>query len=160
MDNIVEEIKNWITNFVEIKTPIFGNMPVCPFAKKERINNKINYVVTDLSDVNNIINKINENNFIDKTTLILIDTHNKIDLIQKEEFENKINTICDNNWAVYCLANENFNVDGFYTRTNKYPIVIITLLSEVIKAENGLWNTRYFSKWSEDNFKRLKVDKP
>lgn len=159
MDNIVEEIKNWIINFVEIKTPIFGNMPVCPFAKKERINNKINYVVTDLSDVNNIINKINENNFIDKTTLILIDTHNKIDLIQKEEFENKINTICDNNWTVYCLANENFNVDGFYTRTNKYPIVIVTLLSEVIKAENGLWNTKYFSKWSEDNFERLKVDK-
>ena len=62
MDNIVEEIKNWIINFVEIKTPIFGNMPVCPFAKKERINNKINYVVTDLSDVNNIINKINEKN--------------------------------------------------------------------------------------------------
>jgi hypothetical protein len=160
MDNIIEEIKNWIINFVEIKAPIFGNIPVCPFAKKERINNKINYIITDLSNLDNIVEKINQNNFDEKSTLILIDTHNKISLKEKEYFEEEINRMCNTNWSVYCLANEDFNVDGFFTRTNKYPIIIVTLLTEVEKAEKGLWNTKYFSNWSEHNYKRLKVDKP
>ena len=158
MDDIINNIKDWIINFVEIKTPIFGNLPVCPFAKKERIKNKINYIITDISNIDNIIYHINQNNFEDKTTLLLIDTHNKLTVQEKENFEDIINEKCPNNWAVYCLANENLEFNGFKTRTNEYPLVIITDRKEVEKAEALLKTTDYFNNWTDYHKTRLKVD--
>lgn len=158
MDDIINNIKNWIINFVEIKTPIFGNLPVCPFAKKERIKNKINYIVTDISNIDNIIYHINQNNFQDKTTLLLIDTHNKLTVKEKEKFEDIINENCPNNWAVYCLANEDLEFNGMKTRTNEYPLIIITDRKEVEKAEASLQSTNYFQHWTDYHKARLKVD--
>lgn len=158
MDDIINNIKNWIIDFVEIKTPIFGNLPVCPFAKKERIKNKINYIITDISNIDNIIYHINQNNFEDKTTLLLIDTHNKLTRQEKENFEDIINEKCPNNWAVYCLANEDLEFNGFKSRTNEYPLIIITDRKEVEKAEALLKNTDYFSNWTDYHKARLKVD--
>jgi hypothetical protein len=158
MDDIINNIKDWIINFIEIKTPIFGNLPVCPFARKERIKNKINYIVTDISNIDNIISNIEQNNFDDKTTLLLIDTHNKLTVQEKEKFEDIINEKCPNNWAVYCLANEDLNFNGFKTRTNEYPLIIITGRKEVEKAEASLENTDYFQYWTEYHKTRLKVD--
>lgn len=160
MDEIIEEIKSWIINFVEVKTSIFGNLPVCPFARKARIQNQINYVVTDLSNIDNIISNINDNDFIKYSTLLLIDTHNKIDRQTKEQIEDTINKKCPNNWAVYCLADEDLIFNGFKSRTNKYPIIIVTDLKEVEKAEASLHKTRYFDNWNEEHYKRLKVDLP
>ncbi len=158
MDDIINNIKDWIINFVEIKTPIFGNLPVCPFAKKERIKNKINYIVTDISNIDNIIYHINQNNFGVKTTLLLIDTHNKLTVKEKEKFEDIINENCPNNWAVYCLANEDLEFNGMKTRTNEYPLIIITDRKEVEKAEASLQNTNYFQHWTDYHKSRLKVD--
>lgn len=160
MDNehIINNIKNWIINFVEIKTPIFGNLPVCPFAKKERLKNKINYILTDISNIDNILFHIKQNNFEDKTTLLLIDTHNKLTIEEKENFENIINENCPNNWAVYCLANEDLEFNGFKTRTNEYPLIIVTTITEVEKAEALLKDTGYFQYWTDYHKTRLKVD--
>jgi len=158
MDDIISNIKNWIITFVEIKTPIFGDLPVCPFARKERIKNKINYIVTDISNIDNIVYHINNNNFEEKTTLLLIDTHNKLTVKEKENFEDIINEKCPNKWAVYCLANEDLAFDNFKTRTNEYPIIIITDRKEVEKAEAFLQNTKYFQHWTDEHKQRLKVD--
>lgn len=158
MDDIINNIKDWIINFVEIKTPIFGNLPVCPFAKKERLKNKINYIVTDISNIDNIIYHINQNNFEDKTTLLLIDTHNKLTVKEKEKFEDIINENCPNNWAVYCLANEDLEFNRMKTRTNEYPLIIITDRKEVEKAEASLQSTNYFQHWNDYHKTRLKVD--
>lgn len=157
-DVIINNVKNWIINFVEVKTPVFGNLPVCPFARKERIQNKINYILTDLSNPDNVVEQINNNNFQDKSTLLLIDTHNKLTVEEKEKFEDFINNKCTNTWCVYVLANENLNFNGFYTRTNKYPLIIVTTKKEVEKAELSLKSTKYFDNWTEYHKTRLKVD--
>jgi hypothetical protein len=158
MDDIVSNIKSWIINFVELKTPAFGNLPVCPFARKERIQNKINYIVTDLSNLDNIVDKINNNNFNEKTTLLLIDTHNKLTIEEKEKFEDIINDKCKNYWAVYLLANEDLSFNGFFSRTNEFPLIIVTSRPDVEKAELSLKSTKYFDNWTEYHKTRLKVD--
>ncbi len=45
MDVIIKETLDYIVNYVEKPHPIFDNIPVCPFSKKFRLKDKINFIV-------------------------------------------------------------------------------------------------------------------
>ena len=40
----MKDIQDYLIQFVETKQEIFNNFPVCPFAKRERVENKIKFV--------------------------------------------------------------------------------------------------------------------
>ena len=39
------EVKEWITEYLEKPNENFGDMPVCPFVKAERVNNKLMFEI-------------------------------------------------------------------------------------------------------------------
>ena len=46
---MIDEIKNWIENFVSVHNETIGHTP-CPFAKEALIRNKIDYKKVDKSN--------------------------------------------------------------------------------------------------------------
>ena len=40
----MKSIEDFLINFIEKETDVFSGYPVCPFAKKERVGNKIKFV--------------------------------------------------------------------------------------------------------------------
>ena len=58
----MKDIQDYLIQFVETKQEIFNNFPVCPFAKRERIENKIKFVECSFKNID--------------TTKIIDETHN------------------------------------------------------------------------------------
>ena len=46
---IVRELSQYIIDFVERPHPKLGNLPVCPFARKARLENRIQFEVLELT---------------------------------------------------------------------------------------------------------------
>ena len=47
----MKDIQDYLINFIEKEQEIFNGFPVCPFAKKERIENKIKYVECSFTNI-------------------------------------------------------------------------------------------------------------
>ena len=59
-DEILLTVKNYMINFLEKSHTIFSNMPVCPFAKKARTKETINYQFVCLKQMDSYLNLIIE----------------------------------------------------------------------------------------------------
>ena len=144
--------------FVEVKNRNFGNLPVCPFARKERLKKKILFVKTDIINLSTIESVVKFNNFDRFSTIIAYDEKPKNSVEEAKLFEDQFNEANDDLWLVYIHPQDPFSVRGTRTRNAPCPLVIITTREAVEKGEQSLWSTRYFDKWSKHNLKDLKVD--
>jgi hypothetical protein len=144
--------------FVEVKNRNFGNLPVCPFARKERLKRKILFVKTDITNLSTVESVAKFNNFDRFSTIIAYDEKPKNSVKEAKLFEDEFNEANDNLWLVYIHPQDPFNVRGTRTRNAPCPLVIITTRGAVEKGEQSLWSTPYFDKWSKHNLKDLKVD--
>jgi hypothetical protein len=145
-------------DFVEVKNRNFGNLPVCPFARKERLKKKILFVKTDITNLNTIESVAGFNNFDRFSTIIAYDEKPKNSVEEAKLFEDQFNEANDDLWLVCIHPQDPFNVRGTRTRNAPCPLLIITTREAVEKGEQSLWSTRYFDKWSKHNLEDLKVD--
>jgi hypothetical protein len=51
MEAIINEFIHYLRNFVEKPNKLFSNLPVCPFAKQARLDNRIKFCICDLNDI-------------------------------------------------------------------------------------------------------------
>ena len=51
----MKDIQDYLINFIEKEQEIFSGFPVCPFARKERIDNKIKYVECSFASIDTTI---------------------------------------------------------------------------------------------------------
>jgi hypothetical protein len=158
MERYMDLILQWSENFVEVKNRNFGNLPVCPFARKERLKRKILFVKTDITNLSTVESIAKFNNFNRFSTIIAYDEKPKNSVEEAKLFEDEFNEANDNLWLVYIHPKDPFNVRGTKTRRAPCPLVIITTREAVEKGEQWLWSTRYFDKWSKKNLDDLKVD--
>ena len=158
MEHYLDLILQWSMDFVEVKNKNFGNLPVCPFARKERLKRKILFVKTDITNLSTVESVAKFNNFDRFSTIIAYDEKPKNSVKEAKLFEDQFNEANDDLWLVYIHPQDPFNVRGTRTRNAPCPLVIITTREAVEKGEQSLWSTRYFDKWSKHNLKDLKVD--
>ena len=65
-----QTIKNWISKFVTVPNPVFGNLPPCPYAQKAMIDDKVEFVeLAATGDWTTIYQLIWNTNFDEKDVL-------------------------------------------------------------------------------------------
>ncbi len=151
----IEQIEQYIIEHLETKNPIFSNMPVCPFARKERLENKIVYRAVHIGPAGPSDDLIAAIRVFDaepnKSTMIIYDPNQRCSLSSAYEFALQIgSSLADINILAIPLHPEDpFSVRGFRTRQTPFMMMLIQRKSLVHNAKRKLLGTAYYSKWDD-----------
>ncbi len=145
MEKIIDEIIDYAINFIEKPNPAFTNLPICPFAKKARIENKLLYKISDLSLIDDCKQEVD--NWLPQVNyqaLILIDPRKDLPW---EEFKTLTVTFASSLPEELSLfeahPEENYIYHGIYVRREPYPNWQVIRKVDLIKAQEQL----KYSKW-------------
>jgi hypothetical protein len=149
-----ELLLNYLKTFLEVPHPSFQNLPVCPFAKKERIEDRISFLEYHFTSEEpsvllcNNINQFLENK--DVSTMLAFDPNFQISPREAHEISKKINQIFS---EMDCIAipmhpDEDFSVADVNTR--KFPcfVMLIQAESDLLTARAQLALSNYYQNFS------------
>ena len=157
---IVREMSQYIVDFVERPHPKLGNFPVCPFARKARLENRIRFEVRELTYETVLALVPSFRAMADFDLMICI--HPVKDGITSEEVRRLVEMLnaklpAENLMAIGLHPQDAFNIDGLYTRREPYPNIQLLRLDVGERAHNSIRNSAYYALWSESNFRDLAI---
>lgn len=155
---VIREFTDYIIDFVEQPQPEMGNMPVCPFARKARLDGRMRLVVTQLT-----VDAINYHvsSFANEANLdMMICIHPESNGLSSCEVYRLAEELNEFLPALNVLAfaghpDDPFNVDGLYTRRDPYPNIQLLRLDVGERAYHSLENSKYYDRWTDENFRDL-----
>jgi hypothetical protein len=156
MEKEPEEIIRYFTEVLEPKSSLFGGLPVCPFAKKERITNNIVFQQLCLGNIPSeevgvlIINHFKDGN---NRTLVIYDPDSKMNLV---DFRNYGIVLCEkfSGEGIISIAlhpQDTFSIEGFRTRRVPFPFLLVQRAKTIQEARKILERTHYYTKWSQES---------
>jgi len=150
-DIIIAKTIQHIIDFVEKPHPVFGGMPVCPFAKKARLGNKIRFEVLAFETVEDLIPLVSS--FTREHELMQVLHPGKIECCKLYDLAGELNeSITKNGLQVFCGHPEDtFNIAGVYTRREPYPTLQV-IWQDVAKAAEDKLSERYYKNWQPWNY--------
>jgi hypothetical protein len=160
---IVRELTQYIIDFVEQPHPKLGNLPVCPFARKARLENRIRFEVRALT--RGAILGLAPWFEAEPELHMVICIHPNKDGISAEEVRRLVGELNETLPAMNLMAlgahpEDSFNIDGLYTRREPYPNIQLLRLDIGERSAESLKNTGYYDRWSEDNIRDVTVAVP
>ena len=153
---VVREVTQHIIDFVEQPHPKLGNLPVCPFARKARLENRIQFEVLELTR-EGILALVTS--FLARPEIhLMICIHPRRDGLSSAEVgrlaETLNQTLQDMNLlAIGLHPEDSFNIDGLYTRREPYPSIQIIRLDVGEAAHQSIKNTGYYDRWTGGNLR-------
>ena len=160
---IVREVCQYVIDFVEQPQPKLGNLPVCPFARKARLENRIQYEVLELTR-EGVLAQVPL--FTAKPELhLMICVHPSRDGVSSAEVYRLVDVLNEvlpamNLSALGGHPEDPFNIDGLYTRREPYPNVQLLRLDVGERAHQSLKNSGYSDRWREQSPGRLSQTGP
>jgi hypothetical protein len=160
---IIEEIKGYLTDVIEVPREEFAGFAVCPFSKSERVRGRLMVDVFDASEesfpecVYRMIDK-----GCTSAVLALFDgglpvVMDKSETVGFSRFLNEVmrdrgirgyKNICTN-------PNDEVDADGFNPRSQSpYFLIVISETDDLDKKRKSLTKTKYYDKMS-DKYKRF-----
>ncbi len=157
---IIDRMIDYLENVIEKPHPAFGDMPICPFSRKARIANKIQYQVcpfstSELHPESNFMQGIlafAQQEFCeillvihpDPTALTLAETHDFVDVANLQ--------LADLGLLLFDGHPEDpFNIQGVYTRCAPYIHLTVQQQHRVKQASDLLLKTTYYDHWTPEN---------
>ena len=158
MRTIKEDILSWSKDFLEILNKHLNNFPVCPYAKKTRLDNHINIV--EHNDPSTYLEAIikEADNFKGKISIVACSDLS----ITADELADYIHAL---NYVyvprdVYLMASHpedfdeeiDFLQDTAWESHNDFLMVLIQSFDELEEASTSLKKIGYYDNWNEDYF--------
>jgi hypothetical protein len=144
-EQIIEEMIAYNKNFVEKAHPSFGSLPVCPFAKKARIEERLKYVVGSfcLSRMFEAIDKWRKDDH--SQAIIFVDPDKNMCVETLNEFvrDFSINLPFEFNFFV-AHPNDETKFHGVETRREPYPNIQVMKVEVLKKSQEQL---RHSPRW-------------
>lgn len=160
---IVRELVQYIVDFVEQPHPKFGNLPVCPFAKKARLENRIQFEVLELTreGVLALVPSFTAKSELD----LMICIHPRKDGLSSAEVYRLVGLLNQalpamNLMAIGLHPKDPFNIDGLYTRREPYPNIQLLRLDVGERAHQSIKNSGYYDCWTESNLRDVTAGLP
>lgn len=153
MISVMEIWKDYI-DFVESPQEKLGGLPVCPFAKKGRLRGEYEFRVLELSRdaVLNLIPLFDDSKL---DLIICVDARTKgLTSTETRELARALNaTLLDVNlMATSTHPDDDFNIDGLYTRRSPHPAISLMRYDVGDRAYKSLLNSHYYDRWTERDF--------
>ncbi len=160
---VIHHMVEYMNEFLEKPHPIFGDLPICPFARKARLDGRILYKVyrfwehTDLNPDSPVIRIINEFSQQECYEVLLVIHPEKQAMtpLAMQQFINCLNEKISTTGLVAFGSHpdDDFNIQGVYTR--KEPFLNFTVQSQqlVKEASDSLLKTDYYKNWTLENLR-------
>ena len=158
MRTIKEDILSWSKDFLEIPNKHLNNFPVCPYAKKTRLDNHINII--EHNDSSTYLEAVikEADNFKGKISIVACSDLS----ITADELADYIHAL---NYVyvprdVYLMASHpedfdeeiDFLQDTAWESDNDFLMVLIQSFDELEEASTSLKKIGYYDNWNEDYF--------
>jgi hypothetical protein len=162
---IIGRMMEYMQNFLEQPHPIFGDMPVCPFAQAARLKQKIFYRVYPFSSSEDLHSESALIKLVE--TLHQSDTYEALWVIHPDRWAmtlNELHGFVDKlNQAIAPMKlvafgghpHEPFNIEGLHTRQEPYINFTVQAHKKVKSASDTLLKTQYYDRWSAENLKQI-----
>lgn len=159
---IIESTLRWMTEFVELPHPVFGDLPVCPFTKTARLANQILFKVerfsalTEFDRNSAIMQSIYEFYNSDLEIMLVINPEKTaITAPQTQALIAQLNHHISELGllAFHVHPDEDFNIDGLHTRRAPYPGFTVQVNSTLKPASDSLEKTEYYKNWTAEQLK-------
>ena len=156
-------IEEYIIHFLEERHPQFSNMPPCPFARKERLEDRIVYKEVHIGKERPTDRLIEDIRIFDsnphKSTMIIYDPYQLCSLLEAYEFaQHLMDSLNDINILPIPLHPEDpFMIGDVRTRNTPFMMMTIQRKSLIFDAKKKLLSTTYYSLW--DDFEERYLDR-
>ena len=152
-NKVVEDVKEWIGEFVTKPNPLLQNLPPCPYAKQAMLEDKVKILVPTEGSISfNIKEAIQHFDHALDLVMLVFDP-DSIDAGLFEKIVWQWNTASDTEYVLLDdhPGNEE-NVNGVIMNNGKYAIVFIQKLEKLNEASDYLkTKTKYYDVWSQEN---------
>ena len=151
----MKDIQDYLINFIEEEQEIFSGFPVCPFAKKERIENKIKYVECSFTniDTEKVIGETLDWLESDYSTLLYVDNSDS-SYIQTNHFNRCIDALMDKKNVLSVLFHKSTKREfgGVFTRRSPRPFIMVGYKKQIVKKKTQLLKTKYYDKLTDKEY--------
>ena len=164
-EEIIAKINEYI-DWLAKPNEAFGGLPVCPFVEKERTSGKLKYEVFYLNSHKSLFDMIDEWDEEDEYSSMIIAHLADVKLHEYKTLQHYINRGLRKRKMGYIKTicfhpDDEFEVDGVKTRiVAPYFLINVAYADELNKAHQNLKNTKYYDRFTDENKKYLKVEKP
>ena len=167
VEKIKKEVLSYIVDFLEVPHEEFGGFPPCPFAKAERLKNKLLIDVYDPDKqlFTDVVKKMIDSGY-ESGVFALFKDGNPVSLEEKEtrsfqKFLNKTlkEASLDDYKSICINPKDSLEVKGILVRgLSPYFLINIGLKKAFGKTHKSLKGSKYFTNFPENYKKYLKVD--
>jgi hypothetical protein len=142
----ISTITKYLIEFVETCHPTFKNMPICPLAKKARINDTINYQFVQLNHIESYQEKITQFKLqLDKKEVLFLLAEKPITNQEIETITDALTELHGNELQLFAFhPDSQFEMEGLFTRRMPSPGIIVQRNTDVEIREKALKKTRYY----------------
>jgi hypothetical protein len=156
LNTVKQDIYTWIETFLEKSNPELNNWPVCPYAKKARLENKIDIrlgqsIETDLTSIST-----SWSDNIDVVVLVYsIEQYSSKETTDLVEILN-FNLLMPKDLLV--LEDHPFDkeiINGVCVNQGQYILLLVQRLSKIQQASRDLKNKGYYKLWSKEYYDRV-----
>lgn len=165
---IIEEMLQYICNTLEQSHAAFGDLPICPFARQTRLNDKIQFFVYpfDFNDIvidsllTTTINQFSRTQTSD-VLVIIHPIREALDLLTFDRYLAQLNEHLQSSQLIAFGGHPQdlFNIGGVLTRQDPYINFVVQSASELKQATQQLLKTRYYDRWSATNLRKINVSR-
>jgi hypothetical protein len=160
---VIHLMVEYMKEFLEKPHPILGDMPLCPFARKARLEDRILYKVVRFgargdfhpnSPVMKIISEFCQEGRYE-VLLVIHPEKQAITQFQLQEFIDSLNKqISDSGLVAFGgHPDEDFNIQDVYTRQEPFLNFTVQTKQLLKKASDSLLKTDYYKNWTPDNLR-------
>ncbi len=166
-DRVISDMLQYMKDFIEVPHPVFGNLPVCPFARKARLDRAIMFRVYRFAErdleVNSKLMEIIETFNRDEDSEILLVIHPDRDRISLSEFQQFVEDLTRKLVSFDLVGfgghpRDRFNIQGVYTRQSPYSHLAIQSKQQLKQVTPTLRNSGYYDNWTQDNLDAIGFD--
>lgn len=146
---IVQELHNWMQNFVEKPNPMLAGWAPCPFARQARINNLVEIVFADslLDSLHSSLDLLDH-----KDVVVICFDHKKITAESLEQLvsdQNKI--IMEKDYVILeDHPDKQELVNGVQMNFSKCGLLLLQKLSKLNQASEQLRAKNYYEHWPKE----------
>lgn len=142
---ILKEMEDYQKSFIEKPHAATNGMPVCPFAKKARLDNDILYVIEPFC-LPRMMEKVQEWRGSGYRVLTFVDPDKSLPLDQFMDFYFKfVVEMTDDLDLSESHPEHPFTLNGLRTRCDPYPNIQVTVLKDFSESQQKLRKSRYYN---------------
>ena len=153
---IVDEIAHYCQQVLEQPNSAFGNKPACPFSRREREADKIQYEFFAIGPEGpsaDVVEVVREFAVAGRyTTLLVIDPDQRVTVEEAVAYGVELSRQCRSQQIITISVHpdDDYAIDGFQPRRGvPYVIMLCQAASYLRDAKKQLEGSGYYAKWSQ-----------